>query len=280
LRAYSFEIECYYNNHSGLENVSNDISNAIGVSNDNSLNDDGKEFITPKLSGKKGAKLLKDTCKLLIDNGFFVNSTTGLHMHVDASDFKDDIHSLKNLFLFYMIFEPVIYSFLPYSRRSNTYCMPLEQFYNQKEIENCSEVEELEKIWYREQDYEQKESRKKNKYDQSRYAGVNFHSLFKDGHIEFRHHSGTLDYEKMNMWKELHLAIIDKCIVKETEYNRECQLHAFKITPCRNILELSLRRDKMFELLELEPCVQKYFLARNKKFSKELQDNNETLCAE
>jgi hypothetical protein len=291
LRAYSFEIECYYKENNDLRKVAEKVDERIGITTDGSLNSDGKEFITPKLSGTKGSKALKELTNALVDNNFYVDRTCGLHMHIDAKDFRNDIETLQNIFMFYMIFEPVIYSFLPYSRRSNSYCMPLEQFYNQKEIMSCQSVEELETIWYREQDYEKKEERKKEKYDQSRYAGVNFHSIFSKNNLEIRHHSGTLDYEKINMWKELHLAIVESCRIKEIEtvvqestgytYQiKESKIKIHQIIDSRKVLELSLRRDKMFELLQLEPKTQKYFLARNKKFSKELTDNNETLCAE
>lgn len=267
-RAYSCEIESYYNDFCDYETVAEELPEDIGISEDGSLKDKGKEFQTPKLSGKKGEKLLKDLCISLVKNNFYVDKTCGLHIHLDTSDIAGKIDEIKRVMLFYLFFEPVIYSYLPFSRRTNRYCMPLAQFYHEDEILNCDNVEDLEKVWYREQKPERIASRKREKYDNSRYAGVNIHSLLSNGHIEIRHHSGTIDYTKIKNWIDLHLAILDKAQT----------IPLSDIVKVKFILDLAQRQDKMFEMLDLKDTTKSYFLARSKKFGKELTE--EIKCVE
>ena len=271
-RIYSAEIECYYPSSEALKKVYDKLPEGMGMTDDGSLNSMGKEFQTPKLSGEKGDKLLKELCHSLVDNEFTVNRTCGLHIHLDTSDYKTNREAIKTLLMFYLVFEPVLYSYLPYSRRSNRYCMPLSQFYHESEILNCYSVPDIETLWYREQDHDKIDDRKKNHYDQTRYAGVNFHSMLANGHIELRHHSGTLDYNKIDKWIKLHVKILDLVSKGNIEMN---QLLKIKF-----LLQLSEKQDAMFEMLGLDTDLVKYFKTRQKLFMKDTEASTEIICAE
>ena len=270
-RAYSVELETYYNDNDDINAVADTLPQAIGISADGSLHGSyGKEFQTPKLSGDKGEKLLQKLCETLTKNNFFVDKSCGLHIHLDGSDYQGKSSLVKKLWLFYLMFEPVLYSYLPYSRRINHYCMPLSQFYQETEIYYAQDYEQLEKIWYREQRIDRVENRKKEKYDQTRYAGVNFHSLFKDGHLEIRHHSGTIDHKKIKNWIELHLAILNR--VAGDSFSTGDILKA------KYALDLNRKQELMFSYLGLSDETKAYFLARGKKFSQAVKE--EIKCAE
>ena len=269
-RAYSCEIETYYPDYDEIEAVAEILPKAIGISDDGSLSDNGKEFQTPKLSGDKGDKLLKNLCETLVKHNFSVDKSCGLHIHLDGSDYEGNSSLIKKLWLFYLIFEPVLYSYLPYSRRTNRYCMPLAQFYQETEISLAQDTEKLEKIWYREQRADSISKRKAEKYDRSRYAGVNLHSLFSNGHLEIRHHSGTIDYKKIKNWIELHLAIMDG--IAKGNFSTEQLLKA------KYALNLEAKQEIMFSLLALTDETKAYFLARLKKFGSIVKE--ETICVE
>lgn len=273
-RAFSCEIECYYPNDDIdlLREVVENIDEGIGLSGDGSLDDCGKEFQTPKLSGEKGEKVLKDLCRELNNNNFYVNRTCGLHIHLDAKDYQGETEKIKRLMLFYLIVEPLLLSYLPFSRRKNRFCLPLSQFYHEQEIREANDITDIEKMWYREQSQEQIENRKKYRYDNTRYAGVNLHSLLSNNHLEIRHHSGTIDYTKIINWIKLHVRILDKISKDEIPLD--------EIINLKNILNLSQRQTKVFEMLDLEEGLQKYFTARNRKFGKEIEEDEKTLCAE
>jgi len=270
-RPFSCEIECYFPDYDVLQDVADALPREIGIHHDGSLNDNGKEFVTPKLSGKSGNALLKDLCTTLTKKGFTVDKQCGLHIHLEASDVRQKLSRLQLLMTFYMVFEPVIFSFLPLSRRSNRYCLPLTDFYHQKEIENCGSIEKLEMIWYREQNYEEIKRYKREKYHNSRYAGINLHSLFSHGHLEIRYHSGTIDYTKIRMWIDLHLAIL-KLITED-------RLNWNDVNEAKYLVGIEEKQKIFFKLLELPEVVEKYFIDRQKKFGL-VTEENKNICAE
>lgn len=259
-RAFSCEIECYYKTIDGLKKVANNISKHIGITTDGSLSSKGLEFITPKLSGKKGRKALRKLTNELKNNGFTVDKTCGLHIHLDTEDIKDNYEKIKNIFLFYIAFEPVIFSYLPISRRKNRYCLPLTEFYHENEIKKCNNLTCIEQMWYREQSLSSIEGRKKQRYDSSRYSGINLHSLLSNGHIEIRYHSGTLIYNKIIKWIELHVAILDY-ISKTDSYIVSNALRDIKY-----LVSLKEKQEKMFNILNLPKNLQNYFKDRQNKF--------------
>lgn len=271
-RAYSCEVECYYPSMRVMHDIAQEIPDEIGIVSDGSLDDDGVEFNTPKLSGKVGANMLKDFIKVLNDNDFYVNSACGLHIHLDSVDVMNTKFAPQKLMLFYMVFEDVIMSFLPLSRRDNTYCLPITEFYHINEIKNCNSIEELESIWYRKDDTSEIRKCKNNKYDQSRYAGINFHSLLANKHIEIRYHSGTINYHKIMNWIKLHVAILDR-IVESQKSGNENKIDLNTLLKIRFKLGLKEKTESFFDYLNLSDEVKKYFLDRQKTFSGDLLTN-------
>lgn len=270
-RIYSCEIECNYNDSiEDANNTINKLPECIGIASDGSLNDRGIEIITPKLSGEIGRKVLEDTCRLLNEDNFDVDKRCGLHVHIDSKDYLDSDFKTQKLMLFYLIFEDVIMSFLPLSRRENRYCLPLSNYYHPEEIINCSNIEELEKIWYRESDSMRIERRKDEKYDNTRYAGINFHSLLANGHIEIRYHSGTINFDKIYNWIKLHVRILDEISVTN---NSEMSLQ--NLLKIKFHLDLKQKTNKFFELLKLDKELIKYFKERQKKFANLSNEENE-----
>jgi len=287
-RAYAVEIETNYDETDDRRHLFN-LPYEVGITDDGSLGSHGVELQTPKLSGVKGDELLKKICKHLNDNNFSVDRQCGLHIHIDTADFfeVDDryirenhyssdtpekelllyqkrdreqkiVNRIKTLMLFYIAFEPVIYSFMPMARRTNRYCYPLSEFYHESEITNADSLEDLETIWYREQSKEKKADRKKEKYDETRYAGYNFHCMLSAKHIESRHHSGTLDYNKMKNWTELNITILDNVI------GERVKMSELKII--KHAIDISQKTKLFFDMIGVNKKLQAYFLARQKKF--------------
>ena len=267
-RAYSCEIECYYPSMSVMRDVADEIPCEIGIVSDGSLDDYGVEFNTPKLSGMRGKKMLKEFTDTLLENDFKVNSTCGLHIHLDGADIMRTRYAVQKLMIFFMIYEDVIMSFLPLSRRDNRYCLPLTEFYHLHEIKNASALESLEKIWYREQSKDSIEHRKKNRHDESRYAGINFHSLLANGHLEIRYHSGTINFEKIINWIRLNVLIMDK-VVASCKENRssESKLHLTTLLKTKFQLGLPEKTKTFFDMLDLPSEQREYFMKRQKRFA-------------
>lgn len=257
-RAYATEIECYHKDPKSYALAMKQIDKGVGIMGDGSLGNGGHEFVTPRLSGEKGEKVLKDLCTALKSNKFYVDRTCGLHIHIDTSDYMGNTVLVKRLMLFYMVFEPVIFSYLPMSRRQNRYCLPLTEFYHEKEITNCPDFQNLEAVWYRENSAERRSNRKQYKGDTTRYAGVNFHSLFYNKNLEIRYHSGTVDYIKIRNWIDLHVLIITKIARGEISYEM--------IAKVKFIVDMKEKQDFFFKVLDIPSDLKKYYLERQAKF--------------
>ncbi len=271
-RAYSCEVECYYPSMSKFHEAVEEIAPEIGITEDGSLDSKGIEFNTPKLSGVSGDKVLKQFIATLNKYDFSVNTTCGLHIHLDGKDILGVNGAIQKLMVFFMVYEDVIISFLPLSRRDNTYCLPLSEFYHLAEIKNCYEIEGFEKIWYRQESKEERDRRKQDRHDQSRYAGINFHSLIAQGHLEIRYHSGTLNYEKIKNWIDLFVLIMDKVAQASRSHRIIQKLNLSSILKERFNLGLPKKTLSFFEMLDLPQEQRQYFLERQKKF---IGDNEE-----
>ncbi len=276
-RAYAVEIECFPQNDR-LAICAKNMPKEVGITEDGSLHTDssyayGREIITPKMSGQLGKDLLKTICSELLKAKSTVNKSCGLHVHIDMTDYinQPSIELIKLVFLFYLAFEPVLFSYLPMSRRKNRYCLALSEFYHETEIVNARDREYLEALWYRDNSKQSREERKRQKYDNSRYAGINFHSLFSKNNIEIRYHSGTIDHNKIDMWVKLHVAIIDT--IASGIITRE------QIQDIKYLVDMKQKQEKLFELVPLPANVKAYFLDRQEKFGI-ISDSNKNICAE
>lgn len=274
-RAYSCEIECYYPDRSTMNKVAKKLPQEIGITSDGSLHSNGIEFNTPKLSGGRGEKLLKEFTSTLLENDFKVDAACGLHIHLDGKDILSTTNAIQKLMIFFMVYEDVIMSFLPLSRRDNHYCLPISEFYHLNEIKNCYEIEGFEKIWYRDDSKENREIYKQDRHHQSRYAGINFHSLVAQGHLEIRYHSGTINYEKIINWIKLFSTILDKVVYSSkhnTAYKGSLQLPSLLKT--RFILGLTEKTTSFFDVLDLSDDQRAYFIKRQAQFSGNAEEKN------
>lgn len=283
---FSCEIECYGKNKNVVAKVSNEIDEVIGMSGDGSLNSDigyPIEIQTPILRGKKGEICVAELCTKLVENSFIIDKTCGLHIHLDGSVLSlEDVKvrkgqvrptSLINLYLAYRLFEPVILSFLPSTRRRNEYCADfgMSRDYHGEVISfdpvgksfslmnSINTLEAFELYWYKATDYNKVIKAKGSRYTPSRYFGVNFHSLLKDNHLEIRYHSGTLNYEKILFWIDLHGKMVDKCVDG-----------TINIETLTNVLHTEMNLEQLteylFSILNLNKDTVEYLMDRQSKF--------------
>lgn len=265
-RIFSAEIEAYYPNVDAVADVHGNMPDDLGTSYDGSLNDKGIEYQTPRLSGIKGENYITKLCDLLVKNKYEVNSTCGLHIHLDGG--KDFLVSpsvnpkrLKALIMFYLNYEDVILSFLPYSRRNNRYCCPLSYNYQTEDVVKVKKMTTFEQMWYKERDQRYVMRKKANRYEDTRYSGINFHTLLSDNHIEIRFHNGTIDKTKILNWISLHCAILD--YVASGNYDN----HKNMSNDLARDIESKTRR--MFNMLNIDFSVMRYFQSRQQKFKLE-----------
>lgn len=153
------------------------------VSDGSLMGENTAEVVSPILQGKKGLESLKNVCAALNEIGARVNRTCGLHIHLDAK--KMSIYHWRNLYINYARLENIIDSFMPKSRRANNngYCRSIALMPRlEQTILSCNTVEDI------------------TNYFCSRYYKINSESYHRHGTVEFRQHSGTVDFEKICMW--------------------------------------------------------------------------------
>ncbi len=265
-RIFSTEIECYPPSGDTRDLVCRKrIPSEMGVSGDGSLNSGGIELQTPRLGGEKGEKILREICSNLITNDFYTDEKCGLHIHLDGgsklinrTNPLENPTRLKSLWKFYLVFEDVILSFLPRTRRGNKYCRQMKWEFHVREIEACATLYAIEQLWYRRSAKEDIERLKSERYADNRYQGINLHSLIGHNHMEVRYHSGTINAEKMLHWVALHSRIMDSAEASQIPDNI-----ANLVAECITIEE---KTELFFAILKLPEETKKYLISRAAKF--------------
>jgi len=149
---------------------------------DSSINgNDTFELVSPILEGERGLEELEKVCWVLDACNVKINGSCGLHVHMSAEDFS--ITTWKNLLLSYKHAETEIDKFMPASRRGNrnTYCSSLTG-YSERRIQAAQNIEELQELF------------------NSRYMKVNLKAYSRHRTVEFRQHSGTISFTKIENW--------------------------------------------------------------------------------
>lgn len=148
--------------------------------------------------------------KLRKDGHAKVNSSCGIHIHVDAS--IHDARSLRNITNIMYSKEDLIYKALKVDvSRENRYCKKVDQSFidklNRKKPKDISRVED---IWYN-----GNTRRSQSHYDDSRYHALNLHSVFSKGTIEFRLFNGTLHAGEIKSYIQFCLAVSHQALTQK-----------------------------------------------------------------
>lgn len=176
------------------------------------------EVTTPHLRGEKGLKKLQEALGILKIHGANVNGTCGLHVHHDASDFGCE--ELKNLLVLMSTWEPLIYQAIPNNeKRMEKFCRPLPKELVEQAQDcpgmDCADTRCLEKLWYG----DEKPALKTSRLSNTRHHGLNLHSFWFRGTVEFRYMKGTLVWEIIRAWILFTQALMEtaKKGIKEVE---------------------------------------------------------------
>jgi hypothetical protein len=149
----------------------------------------GREYVSPPLLPAELFLQLPLLLQVLELHGARVNKSCGFHVHIDGAGYTPK--RMQYLINHYAKSETALDCLMPLSRReSNTdYC---------KSVRNVQST--------------MLSSDGRIRY--GRYYKLNLASFAKHGTVEFRHHSGTLDFEKMVCWIALCHATAERCRLK------------------------------------------------------------------
>ena len=163
----------------------------------------GREFIMEPEVGDDALRKIKDFCGWLRNEDFYVNNSCGLHVHTDA--YYLGIKELKGILIVVRALEPFIYKMIPKHRELSRYSSPMKEFPSDL-ILDVKSVREFCILWYKTMNDTRATS---EKYNESRYNGLNLHSRFLHGTVEYRYHHGTLSHYHITNWVLFCLAMSD-----------------------------------------------------------------------
>lgn len=163
------------------------------------------EFVTPPLN-YEDIETLQSIVRKLRENGAKANSSCGIHIHVDGANHNPT--SLKKLINFMIARQDLIYDALEIGSRGSHWCKKLNANLL-KEMKACKNLtkEAAEKIWYSPANDEYREGIDHQHYNSTRYHGVNLHSYFSKGTVEFRLFNSTLHAGKIKAYIQFCLAV-------------------------------------------------------------------------
>lgn len=195
------------------------------------------EFVTPPLN-YSDIELLQNIIRKLRENGAKAHSSCGIHIHVDGANHT--AVSLRRLVNFMTARQDLIYEALQIGDRESNWCHKLNKTLldAMKKDKNLTK-EKAEEIWYSRANDGYCGGIDHQHYNATRYHGVNLHSFFTKGTVEFRLFNSTLHAGKIKAYIQFCLAVSAWAITSQEkivfrsmdEYTPEQ-----KVTIMRNIL--------------------------------------------
>lgn len=213
-QGFGIELECYLPEGMTQQICSQAINQRLGTTtvrpegynhqrrphwkivSDGSLGDylRGIEVVSPVLHGEDGIREAEQVTRTLEDLGCTVSRKCGFHVHVGVGP-NPDINFWRNIVKLYAMFEPVLDSLMPPSRRgsANPYCQSLTQT-NLTRLASASTLSDV------------RFAARMN----GRFYKLNLESFARHRTVEFRQHSGTLHADKVSNWIRVCLRIVAK----------------------------------------------------------------------
>lgn len=195
------------------------------------------EFVTPPLN-YSDIELLQIIIRKLRENGAKAHSSCGIHIHVDGANHT--AVSLRRLVNFMTARQDLIYEALQIGDRESNWCHKLNKTLldAMKKDKNLTK-EKAEEIWYSRANDGYCGGIDHQHYNSTRYHGVNLHSFFTKGTVEFRLFNSTLHAGKIKAYIQFCLAVSAWAITSQEKIvfrSMEGYSPEQKVTIMRNIL--------------------------------------------
>lgn len=181
----------------------------------------GGEIVSPVLSYPQGIRdvaIICDKIKRIEKQARkpAFDGECGVHLHFDATDYPSRPRRFSNLLNIVQLAEVIFYQMYP--NRRMDYCSPMTL--NMTQGCRIRDMSELRDIWYRGTNnikdpdtvYTNSfiaSSRTGERYDGTRYHGLNLHCFWQLGTVEFRYCEATFDPLHILAWYELCLSIVN-----------------------------------------------------------------------
>ena len=196
------------------------------------------EFVTPPLR-YEDIETVQEIVRGFRKAGAVANHSCGIHIHVDGAN--HNAQSLRRMVKFFSARQELVYEALQVSAaRYNQWCKPVSKnlIDEMAKIKNISR-REMEAIWYSSANDGYTGRIDHTHYNFTRYHGLNLHSFFSKGTVEFRLFNSTLHAGKIKAYIQFCLGISAWAI----ESNDRCSFRDMSSFDAR------LRRDMMMFIL-------------------------------
>lgn len=184
---------------------------------------DGKEYVTGVLYGNKGVHMLEKICNELSEQ-CYVDKTCGIHVHIGGANFNRRF-SMLSVMLGQMI-QDEAFECMPVSRRKNTYCVKIHECFKEMRVVSKKQhpfthkhmLRLLNNYVYGTNDDFNKNNCKSSRHPNGRYASTRYKWLNLNNcsynhatpnTVEFRLHSGSLDFNKVYNWVVFCMAFVN-----------------------------------------------------------------------
>jgi hypothetical protein len=165
----------------------------------------GAEVVSPILRGPQGLEQVERVCRVLGQQECWINSTAGLHVHVGVrAEPRLSQNGLRRLALLYAESEVLLDSVLPPSRRDSRcdFARSIKHVANEaRRLANADNIHTLQRVL---------------EPGGGKFVKLNFLPMLTKGTVEFRHHSGTTDFNKIAMWVSACQRFVDLAHAEST----------------------------------------------------------------
>ena len=220
---------------SSITSIRNDESNA-------SMDEYKVELVTPPLN-YKDIELLQNIIRKLRENGAKSHHSCGIHIHVDGKN--HNAKSLRRLVNFMTSRQDLIYEALQIGRREYDWCQKFNtDLLKAMKCDKNLTKEKAEEIWYSRANSGYTGGIDHSHYNRTRYHGVNLHSYFSKGTVEFRLFNSTLHAGKIKAYIQFCLAVSAWAITSQEKVvfrSMNGYTAEQKVTIMRNILTHRLK---------------------------------------
>lgn len=162
----------------------------------------GFEVASPafNLDAEGDSEELRAGCNALAGLRLRIDRTCGLHAWIDCGDFTWE--DMQRLLALWARYEPVFFEMVPPSRRTNSFCIPMR-----KTTWQASDGGHIQHVRHALAATTEQHFRN---HGFTKYSSMNVSRWWSNGMVEFRLHSGTVDYEKIRNWVKLLTALVNR----------------------------------------------------------------------
>lgn len=182
----------------GLNCVTYSHSDYWEIKGDGSLRNEGKEVVLRQpTAGQDLINALDELDTIIDSNNADYSARTSVHVHIDIRDMT--VEQLFNMLFFYIYCEKALFNYVGHNREDSNYCIPWWK------------TEELKKELYviyssMKEDRPQVISRTIDTA-MNKYSALNLRVINTFGSVEFRHHYGTHDKNRILEWVNILMSL-------------------------------------------------------------------------